>query len=162
MFFDTSILEILKEGIGGSLSNVLNMAAFIIPLMVILEVARHYKWVDRLSVYTAPALKRIGLGYHAALPLVIGVAFGILYGSGIMIDNLERGEIDQREVSLILIFLVVCHAIFEDSIIFWSVGSNFFILFFGRILGAIAITWVFSKTIKEGENIPHDRSRDEL
>src|SRR5690554_6303977 len=149
MFFDAPILEILKEGIGGSLSNVLNMAVFIIPLMVILEVARHYQWVDGLTAYTAPVLKRIGLGYHAALPLIIGVVFGILYGSGVMIDSVEKGEINHREVTLILIFLVVCHAIFEDSFIFWSLGSNFFILFFGRILGAIVITWAFSKTIKD-------------
>ncbi|MCR1897791.1 nucleoside recognition domain-containing protein [Irregularibacter muris] len=152
-FFDASISSILKEGLLGSASTILNMVLIILPLMVVLEFARYYQWIDKLTPIFAPILKKIGLGNQATFPLLVGISFGILYGSGIMIDSVEEGEVNKREVSLILIFLVACHAIFEDTFIFWTVGGNFPILFFGRLIGAYLLTWIFSKIIKDEAEI---------
>lgn len=152
-FLDASIFEILKEGLLGGLSTVLKMLAIIVPLMIFLELLRHYKWIDKITKITSPVLKRIGLGHKATFPLLVGIIFGISYGSGVIIDSVEEGEINKQEVTLILVFLVICHAIFEDTFIFWSLGSNLFILFFGRILGAILITGIFSKLLKEKDQI---------
>ena|SRR5690554_4439998 len=148
-FFDTSIYEILKEGLMGSFSTIWNMIYIIVPLMMGLEIAKHYRWVEKITSLTAPILEKIGLGYNATFPLLIGIIFGMTYGSGVLIDTVNQGEIDKKNVSAVLVFLVVCHAIIEDTFILWSIGSNFFILFFVRIIGAILITALYSKLINK-------------
>lgn len=144
-FFDVSIYKIIQEGLIGSVLTIWNMVYIIVPLMIGLEIAKHYKWVEKATAFTAPFLKKIGLGYNGTFPLLIGIFFGITYGSGVMIDTVNQGEIDKKDISTILVFLVICHAIIEDTFILWSIGSDFFILFFGRILGAIFITGLYSK-----------------
>lgn len=151
--FGTSIIIIFKKGIIGSLSTVFKMAYIIIPIMIILEIIKYFGMIDKITSIFSPFLKNIGLSYKATFPLLIGVFLGITYSSGVMLDSIERDELTNKEITLILIFLVVCHAIIEDTFIFWLLGSNFFILFFGRIIGAILITGVFSKLIKEKEQI---------
>lgn len=147
--FNTDISIILKEGLIGSFSTVFKMAYIIIPLMMILELAKYYNLIDKITSFFAPVLKKIGLSFNATFPLLIGIVLGLTYGSGVMIDSVDNGEINKKEVTLILIFLVTCHAIIEDTFVLWSIGSNFFILFFGRLIGAILITTFFSKIIKE-------------
>ncbi len=149
--FDTNISIILGEGLIGSLTTVFKMAYIIIPLMIVLEFAKHYNLIDKITSFFAPVLRKIGLSFNATFPLLIGVVLGLTYGSGVMIDSVDKGEINKREVTLLLIFLVTCHAIIEDSFVLWSIGSNFFILFFGRLIGAILITVIFSKIIKEDQ-----------
>ena len=151
--FDTSIIIIFKKGLYGSLTTVFKMAYIIIPLMIILEIIKYFGLIDKITSIFSPFLNKIGLGYRATFPLFIGVFLGITYGSGVMMDSIEKGELTKKEVTLILIFLVVCHAIIEDTLIFWLLGSNFFILFFGRIIGGILITWAFSRIIKDEEQL---------
>src|SRR5690554_2860560 len=107
-FFDISIYEIIKEGLIGSLSTIWNMVIIIVPLMIGLEIAKHYKLVEKVTTFTAPFLKKIGLSYNATFPLLIGIFFGITYGSGVMIDTVNQSQINKKDVSAILVFLVIC------------------------------------------------------
>ncbi|RBP46632.1 nucleoside recognition domain-containing protein [Garciella nitratireducens] len=159
LFLDTSIIEILKEGLLGAFSNIWKMVYIIIPLMIMLEIAKYYNWVYKIIKFIQPLLKKIGFEDNVVVPLLIGVIFGLLYGSGVMIDSVEEGEISKKDITLVLVFLVICHSIFEDTFLFSSLGVNFFVLFFARIAGAVLITYFFSRVfikknkLKDLENI---------
>lgn len=42
-------LEILKEGLVGSAGTILRIALFLIPIMVVTEIARHYNIIEMLA-----------------------------------------------------------------------------------------------------------------
>ena len=46
-------------------------------------------------------------------------------------------------------FLIVCHAIFEDTFIFIAVGANLWILFFTRLIVATVVAYFASKIIDD-------------
>lgn len=80
----------LTEAATGSLKYVLLMAAIIIVVMVLLEIAREKKLLEKFAAKTAPALKPFGMSPEAAFPLIAGFIFGISYGAGVIIDAARR------------------------------------------------------------------------
>ncbi|MHB8157836.1 MAG: nucleoside recognition domain-containing protein, partial [Desulfocucumaceae bacterium] len=87
----------------------------IIPIMIVMEIAREYKMLELFSKKTAPVLKLFGMSPEAAFPLLAGFFFGISYGAGLIIEAAESGRITWRDMFLVNVFLAVCHAVVEDT-----------------------------------------------
>lgn len=134
----------VNEAARGSLKNVLIMASIIIPIMIILELAREFKLLDRFSSKVAPALKIFGMSPESAFPLLGGFVFGISYGAGILIDAAKSGKISWRDMFLVNVFLSVCHAMVEDTALFLAVGADPFVIIVGRLMLAVVVTFVMS------------------
>jgi len=130
----------------GSVKNVLIMASFIIPIMIMLELAREKRILDRFSKKLAPALKIFGMSPESSFPLLAGIIFGISYGAGVIIDSAQSGRISWRDMFLVNIFLSVCHAMIEDTALFLVVGANPFVIIIGRFGLAIVITYIISRS----------------
>lgn len=135
----------VTDAAGGSLKNVLIMASIIIPIMIMLELARELRILDRFSKKVAPALKLFGMSPEAAFPLLGGFIFGISYGAGILIDSAKSGRISWRDMFLVNVFLSICHAIIEDTALFLAVGANPLVIIVGRLMLAVLITFIMSR-----------------
>ncbi|MFZ5647266.1 MAG: nucleoside recognition domain-containing protein [Bacillota bacterium] len=135
----------INEAARGSVKNVLIMASIIIPIMILLELARELQILDRFSRRVAPALRIFGMSPEAAFPLLGGFIFGISYGAGILIDAAKGGRMSWRDMFLVNVFLSVCHAIIEDTALFLAVGANPFVIIVGRLILAVIITFMVSK-----------------
>jgi len=92
----------------GSIKLVLDVAVIVIPIMVALEILKDLHWLDRVASWLAPALSRIHLSRAAALPLLVGLIFGIAYGAGVIIAAAREGELSGGICS--------CSAFFSSSI----------------------------------------------
>lgn len=134
------------EAAWGSARNVLIMAAIIIPIMILLELAREKRILDHLSKKLAPALKIFGMSPEAAFPLLAGIIFGISYGAGVIIDSAKSGRISWRDMFLVNVFLSVCHAMIEDTALFLAVGADPFVIIVGRLGLAVIITYLVSRS----------------
>jgi len=143
------ILHILYEGFSGSMSTMLKVAVIVIPLMVFLQFIQELKILDRCSFLFTPFSRILGISKPASLSLLAGLFFGIAYGSGVIIQTAREGLLTKRDRYLVIIFLAVCHSIFEDNILFVAIGADPYILFFGRLALAILITFIVSRFWKE-------------
>lgn len=135
-----------REAVSGVVYNVGIMAVIIIPVMVILEIAREKKLLDRFALKMAPFLKVFGMSGEASLPLLVGGVFGIAYGAGVIIESAKSGRITWRDLFLVNIFLSVCHAVIEDTALFLAVGANPVVILGGRFLLAVLITFIISRS----------------
>lgn len=144
------------EAARGSALNVLIMASIIIPIMIMLEIARDLRVLDRFSNKAAPALKIFGMSPEAAYPLLAGFVFGISYGAGVLIEAARSGRISWKDMFLVNVFLSACHAIIEDTALFIAMGANPLVIIVGRLVMAVIITYLFScmKFVAE-----HDRKK---
>lgn len=140
-------ISIILECFKGISSTLFQMIIIIIPLMIILEVGKYYNIVDYIARKIYPFFSKIGLSKKASFPLSIGIVFGITYGSGVMFDYFNEGEITKEDVSIIILFLIICHALIEDTLLFWTVGGNFWLLSFGRIFLALLVVYLYNKII---------------
>lgn len=133
-------LEILKEGLAGGAVTILRLAVFLIPIMVLTEIARHYNLLQMLEQRIKSVLNFLTLPREAAFPLLVGVCFGIVYGSALIVDYAREGYLQKRDLLLIGIFLSVGHSLIEDTFIFVPFGANPLLIILVRFSLAFLIT----------------------
>ncbi len=143
------LTAVISEGIIGGLKSVLNIAMIVFPLMIVMEIARDLNILDKIADFCKPLTKWMGVSKESAFPLAIGLVFGLAYGAGIIIQSAKEGNLDRRSLILISIFLVCCHAVIEDTLIFVAVGANGFFLLTIRLVTAFILTVLISKKLPD-------------
>ena len=139
------IIEILKNLI----SFLWSIARILIPIMIVIEIFKDTKLINKISNAFKPVSKFFTLSEQSSISLVFGMIFGLTIGAGAIIQSAKDYDIDRRSIFLICMFLSMCHAIFEDSIIFSAAGANPIALLTARFISAISITFIFSRLIKK-------------
>ncbi len=130
-----------KDAMG--LANTLGKTfAIVVPLMVLMEFLRNGPWLDRLTNATYRPLRILGLEKHSVMPLWAGFFLGIAYGAGMILDAAENEGFTGRQAFLVSVFLGVCHAIVEDTLLFAAIGANVFWITVPRIALACILTWM--------------------
>lgn len=146
------MIDILREGLMGSFDTVYSLAIVVIPLMIIMQIAKDYKVLDKISNSSRFLTKFFGMSKESTLPLLIGIIFGLSYGAGVLIQSAKEGDLSKKDMFLISVFLITCHAVFEDTLLFVAVGANGYLLLGTRIIAAIIITFILSKRLQISED----------
>jgi len=123
----------------------------IIPLMIIMEVFKDLKLIDKISNAIKPATNFFTISEKSGISLIIGITFGLLFGAGAIIQSTQEHDIDKRSIFLICMFLSLCHAVIEDTFIFGAIGANYIAVLGARVISAVFTTFVFSRLIKQQE-----------
>lgn len=145
----TGILNIITEGLAGGFISVFKIALIVIPLMVVMEIAKDLNLLDRITAMCRPITDMLGISRASAFPLAVGLVFGIAYGAGVIIQSAKQGDMNKRDLTLVCLFLGCCHAVFEDSLLFVPLGVNGFWLLTIRTAIAFVLTAAVSRIIKE-------------
>ncbi|SMP43068.1 nucleoside recognition domain-containing protein [Anoxynatronum buryatiense] len=144
---------VFQEAFFGSLTSVWNIAKVVMPLMIVIQVAKDYRLLDYLSRFMKPATNFLGMSRESGFPLMVGLAFGLSFGAGVIVQSAKEGNLSKKDLILLSAFLASCHAVVEDTLIFVAVGANGWILLSARLLTAIVATFLLSKRLK---HLTHD------
>ena len=79
--------------------------------------------------------------------------FGLAYGAGVMIQAVKDDGVSKKDVTLAFIFLVACHAVVEDTLIFIPLGIPVLPLLMIRLVTAIILTLIVAAVWKRNEII---------
>ncbi len=134
------IIILLYDTILTTLLSIGRLALFLIPIIIIIEIARHYRVIERFTVRIKGLLRFLSLPQEAAFPLLGGLFFGIVLGSALIIESSREGQLKKRDLLLIGIFLSISHSIVEDTFIFTVFGANPLVMLGTRMILAILIT----------------------
>lgn len=134
------LFQLLFDTIIATLLNIGRIALFLIPLMILIELARHYRIIEKMTAKTKGALRHLTLPEEAAFPLLVGLVFGIVFGAALIIDCAREGLLKKRDLILIGVFLSISHSVVEDTLIFFVFGANPVVLLATRMVLAILIT----------------------
>jgi len=136
---------------------VLKLACYIIPLMIILEFSKENDHIESISNSIYKVLKKYGYSKAAVFPLLIGVLFGITYGSGVIVQSNKEGRLEGEDKRLLSDFLNICHAIPEDTLLFATLNTPNFIvvsLFFICIaLPRLLLAFIANKYLPDSNKI---------
>jgi len=80
---------------------------------------------------------------NSLFAIVTGLLLGITYGAGIIISEVKKGTLSTADILYIGTFLMLCHSIIEDILLFVIFGANGWIILTIRI----AIALVFSSIL---------------
>ncbi|TMN21331.1 nucleoside recognition domain-containing protein [Lentibacillus cibarius] len=133
-------IEIVLQGLQTALFAVVQLAAIVMVLMVIMQFLREKGWLQLFSDKLAPFTKLLGMEKNTTMTLVAGLTIGLAYGAGLMIQAVEEDGVSKRDMYLALVFLVSCHAVVEDTVIFIPLGIPVWPLLLIRLSTAIVLT----------------------
>lgn len=117
----------LWDGLVAGLMKVVELW-WLVPLFVVIQWLKDSGWLAKASRWMSPILRPLRLPDEAGLPIVAGLAVGLTYGAGVIIQTAEEGNLTRDQLTVMCIFLGICHAVIEETILFTAVGSNGFLL----------------------------------
>ena len=106
----------------------------ILGLMVIMDLAREFGLMDRITSALSVPMKFLGMDRRTSVVTAVGILLGLAYGAGLIIDETRRSNIQKDEILATNIFLGINHALIEDTLIFVAVGASLGWILFGRLV----------------------------
>jgi len=154
-------IEIFLLGLQKASYGVLQLALIVIPLMIIVQLLKDLNFLQKFSEKLAPFTKLIGVKPNASMTLVAGLVIGLAYGAGVMIQAVQEDGVSKKDATLAFIFLIACHAVIEDTLIFLPLGIPILPLLVIRLITAfvltIAVAYVWKKAEQaKGMEVPTD------
>lgn len=135
---------ILLQGLEKASFGVLQLALIVIPLMLFIQVMKDFSWLQTFSRWMSPVTRSLGMKENTSTTLAAGLVFGLAYGAGVMIQAVKEDGVEKKDLYLAFIFLVACHAVIEDTLIFIPLGIPVIWLLLVRLVTAILLTLVVS------------------
>lgn len=129
-----SIFEVLQNSLYESLSLSLKIIALVTILIFFLDFIKSLSFIQNYS-------QKVNSGFSIA----VGVVLGITYGAGILISEYEKGLLGKREVFFIGTYLMICHAIIEDTLLFVIFGANPWVIVTLRVIFATLFAYLIAQ-----------------
>ncbi|AXM89196.1 hypothetical protein B379_08570 [Anoxybacillus ayderensis G10] len=136
--------EIAWTGIEKALYGIGQLALIIIPLMIAIQVLKELKWLDTFSKWLSPFARLLGIRENASLTMAAGLLFGLAYGAAVMIQAVKEDGVSKKDLTLTFLFLVACHAVVEDTLLFVPLGIPVWPLLVIRLVTAVLLTVALS------------------
>lgn len=134
--------EIVIHGLQTAIVAIAQLALIVIPLMIMMQFLREMGWLTKLSQIFAPFTKALGMKENTSMTMVAGLTIGLAYGAGVMIQAVKEDGVEKKDMMLALIFLVSCHAVVEDTLVFIPLGIPVWPLLVIRLVTAILLTMI--------------------
>lgn len=138
-------LAILGEGVLAGVTGIAQLALIVIPLMLVVQIMREKNWLKLIANGLAPLTKLIGVDKNTSVTLASGLSIGLAYGAGVMIDAVKEDKVKKKDLYIVFIFLVACHAVVEDTLVFLILGIPVWPLLVIRLTAALILTIAISR-----------------
>jgi hypothetical protein len=139
--------ELIYTAVISSLIGIYKLIKIVIPLMVVIQFAKDYGWMNYITRFLSPFTRLLGVEEKAGVTLAAGLFFGLAFGAGVMIQAVKEDGVSKRDLYLVFLFLVACHAVIEDTLLFIPLGIPVLYLFAIRFFVALIVTCIAARII---------------
>ena len=133
--FTTAAYNSLGELLYNSFLNSIELSFKIVILITLLIFIMDF---IKTRKFITESKKNISKGFS----LTVGIILGITFGAAILIKEVESGRIDKSDLFYIGTFLMICHALIEDTLLFVIFGADFTMVIIIRTVAAILISYI--------------------
>ncbi len=126
-----SLSDLLYNSFLNSIELSITVIILITALIFIMDFIKSRKFIKESK-------KNVSKGFS----LTVGIILGITYGAGILINEVENGNIKDEDIFYIGTFLMICHAVIEDTLLFVIFGADFTMAVAIRTISAIIISYI--------------------
>lgn len=120
-------------------AKILILVVLLLILQQILEEFGIIKWLVQPF---SPILKLMGLSSSTTFSWIVANTIGLAYGSAIMIDQVEKGQMNTREADLLNHHVALSHSQLEDPLLFLAIGYIIHWMIWPRVIIAIIAVWL--------------------
>lgn len=119
----------------------------IFGLMILKHVMDFFNVTAFLNAILRPVMRLLGIGPNAATITVLGICMGLIYGSGLIIREVQKGTLCQRDIFSSITLMGLAHALVEDTLLMTLIGGNIIITLGVRLLFSCILVSIMSRFI---------------
>jgi hypothetical protein len=118
--------------------------------MFVQKILDEFGIMEVLSKAFKPLMKPMGLPDRTSFQWIIANTVGLAYGSAIMIEQVDSGNLPIEDANLLNHHIAISHSLLEDTLLFVAIGVSAPWIIFPRIALAMVSVWEykFEKRIK--------------
>ncbi|MGD9605693.1 MAG: nucleoside recognition domain-containing protein [Bacilli bacterium] len=131
--------------LGEMLLKIILIITVILVAIEILKALKVLQWLNK-KIYVVT--KHLGISPSASFPLLVGLISGITYGAGVILMSYKQQEMTKKDVLLVSVFLCLCHAIIEDTLLFAAFGSITWLLIVIKLVVAFFTTMLVNLVLR--------------
>lgn len=123
-------------------TTLLKIIILVNALLIVQRCLEEFGILRYLTKPLTPLMQLMGLPPNASFLWTVGNTIGLAYGSAVMLQKVEEGQLNRKECDLLNHHLAVSHSQLEDPLLFLSLGYSVAILIIPRIVFAIIVVWL--------------------
>ncbi len=136
-----SFTDMLQAWLVSSFWLIVKILLIITGLMLLQNILKEFKILDIISRSLAPLMSVMGLPRNCSFLWFVAHILGLTYGSAVMIDEVESGELSRHDANLLNYHIAVNHSTLEDTLLFAAIGVPVLWMIVPRFVLAIVIVW---------------------
>lgn len=145
-----TLTAMLTDWLTGMVKMALMIWGLIYALMALQRVLDDLGIMYKLVTPLRPVMQVFGLPGHAAYLWLVGNVLGLSYGSAIMLDLEESGQISREDANEVNYHLIMNHSMLEDTLVFAAIGIPALWILSTRVMFALALVWTRKLIIRNG------------
>ncbi len=115
----------------------------VLALVLVLDVLQYLRVIQLFTCFIRPALKMLGIGKEAETITLVGLTLGLSYGGALMMKEVEKGHVSQKEVLASVSFLGLSHSLIEDTLLMMLLSADLSGILFARLFFSfLVIYWL--------------------
>ena len=138
---ESSMAEVLLTWAVSQIKISIMVFLIIYSLMVLQCMIEAYSLLGPLSRMLSPLMSVLGLPRNAAYMWLVGNVLGLSYGSAVMLDLEEKGQITRQDANDVNYHLIMNHSMLEDTIVLAMTGVSVLWILGTRMFFALAVVW---------------------
>lgn len=125
----------------GALKLSVKMTVLIFSLNLLQKILAETGVIRLLSRLLRPLLAVFGLPSRCSFLWIVANILGLAYGAAAMLEEVERGKLEQRDIDLLNLHIGISHSNLEDLILVASIGGIWWILLLSRWAMSLILVW---------------------
>ena len=138
---DVDFMTLFKEWLSSTAVVVVKMTTLIYTLAIVQKILAEYgviRWVSKFLKYP---LAFFGLPARTSFLWIVANTLGLAYGAAVMMEEVESGNVSNRDVNLLNTHISISHSNFEDLFLLSAMGAVWYVLLFSRWFGSFVLVW---------------------
>lgn len=119
---------------------VLTIFIIILSIMIVYELMKHYKILEKIAAFMRPIMKLLSLSHDVTFLWLATTLVGLGYGGGIIISEISQNKYDRNDIFRLHLSIGISHSLLEDTLLLVAIGASVLWLIIPRlILSIIAV-----------------------
>ena len=123
-------------------TTLLKIVVLVNALLIAQRCLEEFGILKYLTKPLSPLMKLMGLPKESSFLWMVGNTIGLAYGSAVMLQKVEEGQLKSKECDLLNHHLSISHSQLEDPLLFLSLGYSIPVLIIPRFLFAVVVVWL--------------------
>ncbi len=138
------LVDMLKDWCLSTAGVIFQIFFIIIPLMVVIELAREFHIIETVTGVFSPVLALLGIDQSCGILWLAAAFFGLSYGAAVIQEETQTNHYDKTALTKLHLSIGINHSMIEDPVLLMGIGIPALWLWIPRLIAAAVVVWFYT------------------